>query len=133
MHDSQRVANQLQATNQVPLAAIASLPARELIHQSDRGRQYVSIRSRDRLADGITASVGSVGDSYSNALTKIIDVPYLTEVTRHKELWRSVDEVEYATLKWVDWFHSRRFLGPIGYLSPAEAMYCREQGQAMTV
>lgn len=108
--------------------------AQELIHHSDRGSQYVSIRYSDRLAEaGITASVGSVGDSYDNALAETINGLYKTEVIRRKGPWRNVDEVEYATLEWVDWFNNRRLLGPIGDVPPAEfeAMYYREQSQAM--
>jgi len=106
----------------------------DLIHHSDRGCQYVSIRYSDRLAEaGITASVGSVGDSYDNALAETINGLYKTEVIRRRGPWRNVEEVEYATLEWVDWFNNRRLLGPIGDVPPAEfeAMYYREQVQAM--
>ena len=105
-----------------------------LIHHSDRGVQYLSIRYSERLAEaGITASVGSVGDSYDNALAETINGLYKTEVIRKRGPWRSVDEVEYATLEWVDWFNNRRLLEPIGDIPPAEyeAMYYQEQAQAM--
>ena len=105
-----------------------------LIHHSDRGSQYLSIRYSERLAEaGITASVGSVGDSYDNALAETINGLYKTEVIRKRGPWRNVDEVEYATLEWVDWFNNRRLLQPIGDMPPAEyeAMYYQEQDQAM--
>ena len=106
----------------------------ELIHHSDRGTQYLSIRYSERLAEaGITASVGSVGDSYDNALAETINGLYKTEVIRKRGPWRNLDEVEYATLEWVDWFNNRRLLEPIGDIPPAEyeAMYYQEQAQAM--
>ena len=105
-----------------------------LIHHSDRGSQYLSIRYSERLAEaGITASVGSVGDSYDNALAETINGLYKTEVIRKRGPWRNVDEVEYATLEWVDWFNNRRLLGPIGDIPPAEyeAVYYQNQAQAM--
>ena len=86
-----------------------------LIHHSDRSCQYLSIRYSDKLAEsGIDASVGSVGDSYDNALAETINGLYKTEVIRHRGPWKTVDEVEYATLEWVDWFNNRRILEPIG-------------------
>ena len=94
-----------------------------LIHHSDRGSQYLSIRYSERLAEvGIEASVGSVGDSYDNALAETINGLYKTEVIRHprKGPWRTIDEVEYATLEWVDWFNNRRLLEPIGNIPPVE-------------
>lgn len=106
----------------------------DLVHHSDRGCQYVSIRYSDRLAEaGITASVGSVGDSYDNALAETINGLYKTEVIRKKAPWRTIDDVEYATLEWVDWFNHRRLLSSIGDVPPAEfeAMYYREKGQAI--
>jgi transposase InsO family protein len=108
--------------------------ADDLIHHSDRGTQYLSIRYSDRLAEaGITASVGSVGDSYDNALAETINGLYKTEVIRKHAPWRNVDDVEYATLEWVDWFNHRRLLEPIGDIPPAEyeAMYYQNQAQAM--
>ncbi len=106
----------------------------DLVHHSDRGSQYLSIRYSERLEEaGITASVGSVGDSYDNALAETINGLYKTEVIRRDGPWRNVDEVEYATLEWVDWFNNRRLFGPNGDIPPVEyeAMYYREQGQAM--
>jgi len=106
----------------------------DLIHHSDRGTQYLSIRYSERLAEaGITASVGSVGDSYDNALAETINGLYKTEVIRKRGPWRNVDDVEYATLEWVDWFNNRRLLEPIGDIPPAEyeALYCQEHAQAM--
>jgi transposase InsO family protein len=106
----------------------------DLIHHSDRGSQYLSIRYSERLAEaGITASVGSVGDSYDNALAETINGLYKTEVIRKCGPWKNVDDVEYATLEWVDWFNNRRLLQPIGDIPPAEyeAMYYQELDQAM--
>lgn len=92
-----------------------------LIHHSDRGVQYVSIRYTERLAEaGIEPSVGSVGDSYDNALAESINGLYKAEVT-HRRSWASREAVELATLEWVDWFNHRRLLGPIGNVPPAEA------------
>jgi transposase InsO family protein len=108
----------------------------DLIHHSDRGSQYLSIRYSERLAEaGITASVGRVGDSYDNALAEAINGLYKTEVIRKRGPWRNVDEVEYGTLEWVDWFNNRRLLEPIGDIPPAEyeATYYQEQAQAMAV
>jgi putative transposase len=93
-----------------------------LIHHSDRGVQYVSIRYTERLAEaGIEPSVGSIGDSYDNALAESINGLYKAEVIRRGGPWRSVEAVEFATLEWVDWFNNRRLLEPIGNLPPAEA------------
>jgi putative transposase len=106
----------------------------KLVHHSDRGTQYVSIRYTERLAEaGIERSVGSVGDSYDNALAETINGLYKTEVIRRSGPWRNVDDVEYATLVWVDWFNNRRLLEPIGYVPPAEfeAAYYQQQSQAM--
>jgi len=92
-----------------------------LIHHSDRGSQYLSILYTGRLAEaGIEASVGSVGDAYDNALAETINGLYKTEVIRKKGPWKSLDEVEYATLEWVHWFNHKRLLEPIGNISPAE-------------
>jgi len=92
-----------------------------LIHHSDRGSQYLSIRYTERLSEAnIVASVGSVGDSYDNALAETINGLYKTEVIRQRGPWRNVDEVEFATLEWVDWFNNRRLLEPIGNIPPAE-------------
>lgn len=93
----------------------------ELVHHSDRGTQYLSIRYTERLAEaGIEPSVGSVGDSYDNALAETIIGLFKTEVIRRRGPWRNIDAVEFATLKWIDWFNNRRLLGPIGYVPPAE-------------
>ena len=93
-----------------------------LVHHSDRGSQYVSIKYTERLADaGIEPSVGSVGDSYDNALAETINDLYKTEVIHRRGPWRSFEAVEFATLEWVDWFNNRRLMGPIGYIPPAEA------------
>ena len=92
-----------------------------LVHHSDRGVQYLAIRYTERLADaGIEASVGSVGDSYDNALAETINGLYKTEVIRRCGPWRHAEEVEFATLEWVDWFNNRRLLEPIGHIPPAE-------------
>jgi len=78
-----------------------------LIHHSDRGSQYLSIRYTERLAQAnIDASVGSIGDSYDNAMAETINGLYKTEVIRHRGPWRSIEEVEFATLEWVDWFNN---------------------------
>ena len=93
----------------------------ELIHHSDRGSQYVSIRYSERLAEaGIEPSVGSKGDSYDNALAETINGLYKAEVI-HRRSWPNRESVELATLEWVSWFNHHRLLGPIGYIPPAEA------------
>jgi putative transposase len=85
-----------------------------LIHHSDRGVQYVSIRYTERLVEAaIEPSVGSVGDSYDNALAETINGLFKTEVIHRRGPWRSVEAVEFATLEWVDWFNNRRLLEPI--------------------
>ncbi|MCS3904227.1 transposase InsO family protein [Methylohalomonas lacus] len=92
-----------------------------LIHHSDRGSQYLSVCYTDRLAEaGIEGSVGSTGDSYDNALAESVIGLYKTEVIRHRGPWRGTDDVEYATLEWVDWFNNRRLLEPNGYRPPVE-------------
>jgi transposase InsO family protein len=105
-----------------------------LIHHSDRGVQYVSIRYTERLAEaGIEPSVGSVGDSYDNALAETIFGLFKTEEIWPKGPWRNIEEVEFATLEWVDWFNNRRLLEPIGDIPPVEfeAMYyAHQEGQA---
>jgi putative transposase len=101
-----------------------------LVHHSDRGGQYLAIRYTERLAEaGAVASVGSRGDSYDNALAETIIGLYKTELIRRRGPWKGLDEVEYATLEWVDWFNHRRLLEPIGYLPPAEfeATYWRKE------
>ena len=93
-----------------------------LVHHSDRGSQYVSIKYTERLAEaGIEPSVGSVGDSYDNALAETINGLYKAEVIHRRGPWRSFEAVEYATLEWVDWFNNRRLLEPIGNIPPADA------------
>jgi putative transposase len=111
--------------------AIYSRPQRHgLIHHSDRGVQYLSIRYTDRLATaGIEPSVGSVGDSYDNALAETVIGLYKTEVIRRRGPWRNLDAVEYATLEWVDWFNTRRLLAPLGYRPPAEYEAMHDQTQ----
>jgi transposase InsO family protein len=107
-----------------------------LIHHSDRGGQYLSIRYTERLAAaGLERSVGSVGDSYDNALAESVIGLYKTEVIRRRGPWRNIDGVEYATLEWVDWWNHRRLLSPIGYLPPAEyeAAYYRSQQSPVEV
>ena len=105
-----------------------------LVHHSDRGSQYLSIRYTERLAQaGIESSVGSVGDSYDNALAESIIGLYKTELIRHRGPWRHIDAVEYATLEWVDWFNNRRLLESIGDVPPAEfeqAYYEQLEGHA---
>jgi transposase InsO family protein len=92
-----------------------------LVHHSDRGSQYLSIRYTERLADaGAVASVGSRGDSFDNALAETIIGLYKTELIRRRGPWKGIDQVEYATLEWVDWFNHRRLLEPIGSVPPAE-------------
>ena len=92
-----------------------------LVHHSDQGVQYLSMRYTDRLADaGIAPSVGSRGDAYDNALAESVIGLFKTEVIQRKGPWRSLEAVEFATLVWVDWFNHRRLLGPIGDIPPAE-------------
>jgi len=92
-----------------------------VIHHSDQGSQYLSIRYTERLAEaGADASVGTVGDSYDNALAETINGLYKTELIHKRGPWKNVDAVEYATLEWVDWFNNRRLLEPIGDIPPAE-------------
>jgi transposase InsO family protein len=105
-----------------------------LVHHSDRGVQYLSIRYTERLQGaGIEPSVGSVGDSYDNALAETVIGLYKTEVITRGGPWRSLEAVEFATLAWVDWFNHRRLLEPIGYVPPAEfeeAYYQRQEAPA---
>ena len=101
-----------------------------LVHHSDRGVQYLSMRYTQRLADaGVAPSVGSRGDSYDNALAESVIGLFKTELIRRRGPWRSLEDVEFATLTWVDWFNTRRLLEPIGYVPPAEyeAKYYAEQ------
>ena len=101
-----------------------------LVHHSDRGVQYVAIRYTERLAEaGAVASVGSRGDSYDNALAESFNGLYKTELIRHRGPWRGLDDVEYATLDYIDWFNNRRLHGELGMVPPAEfeASYDTEQ------
>jgi len=92
-----------------------------VVHHSDRGSQYVSIRYTERLSEaGFTASVGSVGDSYDNALAETINGLYKTEVIHKDGPWKGLDQVELATLDWVDWFNNKRLLSSVGDIPPAE-------------
>jgi putative transposase len=101
-----------------------------LVHHSDRGSQYLAIRYTERLAEaGAVTSVGSRGDSYDNALAETIIGLYKTELIRRRGPWKGLDEVEYATLEWVDWFNHRRLLQPIGHVPPAEFEAAYHQGR----
>ena len=112
-------------------------PEEALIHHSDRGSQYVSIRYSERLAEaGIEPSVGSKGDSYDNALAETINGLYKAEMIHRRAPWKSRESVELATLEWVSWFNHHRLLEPIGYIPPAEAeanYYRQLANQAATV
>jgi putative transposase len=95
--------------------------AEGVIHHSDRGSQYLSIRYTERLIEaGVESSVGSRGDAYDNALAETINGLFKAEVIRARGPWKGVEDVEYATLDWVDWFNNRRLLEPIGNIPPAE-------------
>jgi len=103
----------------------------ELIHHSDRGSQYLAIRYTERLGEqGAVHSVGSKGDSFDNALAETIIGLYKTELIRRRGPWKGLDDVEYATLEWVDWFNHRRLLEPIGDVPPLEfeAAYWSKEG-----
>lgn len=106
-----------------------------LVHHSDRGVQYLSIRYTERLTEaGIEPSVGSKGDSYDNALAESVIGLFKTEVIRQRGPWRSLEDVEFAVLEWVWWFNQHRLLEPLGYLPPAEyeeAFYSRGEVQAL--
>ena len=105
-------------------ALCARQPARDspLIHHSDRGSQYLSIRYTERLAEaGIEPSVGSRGDSYDNALAETVNGLYKAELIHRREPWKSMADVELATLEWVSWFNTQRLHSAIGYIPPAEA------------
>ena len=108
----------------------------ELVHHSDRGSQYLSIRYTERLAEaGVEPSVGSVGDSFDNALAESVIGLYKTEVIRRLGPWRHLEAVEFATLEWVDWFNHRRLLTPIGHVPPAEfeqQYYLAQEALVMT-
>ena len=104
-----------------------------LVHHSDRGVQYLSIRYTERLAEaGIELSVGSKGDAYDNALAESVICLFKTEVIRRQGPWCTLEDVEFATLEWVWWFNHHRLLEPIGYVPPAEyeeAFYARQETQ----
>ena len=106
-----------------------------LVHHSDRGTQYLSIRYTERLAEaGIEPSVGSKGDSYDNALAESVIGLFKTEVIRQRGPWRSLEDVEFATLEWVWWFNHHRLLEPIGYMPPVEyeeAYFRRQEAQVL--
>ena len=105
-------------------ALYARQPERDgaLIHHSDRGSQYVSIRYSERLSEaGIEPSVGSKGDSYDNALAETINGLYKAELIHRRAPWKTKESLELATLEWVSWFNHHRLLEPIGYIPPAEA------------
>jgi transposase InsO family protein len=105
-------------------ALYARQPERDdaLIHHSDRGSQYVSIRYSERLAEaGVEPSVGSKGDSYDNALAETINGLYKAELIYRRAPWKTREAVELATLEWVTWFNHHRILEPLGYIPPAEA------------
>jgi putative transposase len=111
----------LDALNQA-ICQRAPSEADKLIHHSDRGSQYLSIRYTERLAEaGIDTSVGSVGDSYDNALAESIIGLFKTEVIKFLGPWKSVGQVEWETLKWVDWYNKMRLHSAIGYITPNEA------------
>ena len=110
----------LDALEQAIQARGGAMPA-GLVHHSDQGTQYLSMRYSDRLSDaGIAPSVGSRGDAYDNALAESVIGLFKTEVIRRQGPWRHQEAVEFATLTWVDWFNTRRLLEPIGYVPPAE-------------
>lgn len=105
-----------------------------LVHHSDRGSQYLSIRYTERLADvQAVVSVGSRGDSYDNALAETVIGLFKTEVIKKRAPWRTVDEVELATARWVDWWNYRRLLGPVGDIPPAEFEAAYRDQQAASV
>ena len=107
----------------------------DLVHHSDRGSQYLAIRYTERLAEvGIVASVGSRGDSYDNAVAESFHGLYKTELIRHRGPWRGLEDVEHATLDYVDWFNHRRLHGELGMVPPAEfegAFYQRAMPQRL--
>lgn len=106
-----------------------------LVHHSDRGSQYLSIRYTERLSEaGIASSVGSVGDAYDNALAETVIGLFKTEVIRAQGPWRNIEAVEFAVLAWVDWFNNRRLLEPLGHIPPVEyeeAYFRNQDGPAM--
>lgn len=119
-----RVSNSLRtdlALDALEQALHARSGGDKLVHHSDRGVQYLSIRYTERLAEaGIEGSVGSVGDSYDNAMAESVIGLYKTELIRRDGPWKGVEAVELATLDWVHWFNNHRLLEPLGYVPPAE-------------
>jgi putative transposase len=106
---------------EMALWARRALALNGLVHHSDRGSQYLAIRYTERLAEvGVLPSVGSKGDSYDNALAESFNGLYKTELIRHAGPWRGLEDVEYATLEYVDWFNHRRLHGELGMVTPAE-------------
>ena len=104
----------------------------DLVHHSDRGVQYLSIRYTERLQEaGVDPSVGSVGDSYDNAMAESVIGLFKTEVIRKQGPWRGLEAVEFATLQWVDWFNNRRLFGPLGHVPPAEFEQAFHKSQQM--
>jgi transposase InsO family protein len=117
-------------------ALYARPDTQRLVHHSDRGAQYLSIRYTERLREaGIEPSVGSVEDSYDNALAETIIGLYKTEVIQERGPWRGVEHVEFETLDWVDWFNNRRLLEPIGNVPPVEfePLYYQQQEAPLMV
>ncbi len=120
-------ASSTMRTEDLPLVALETAAwtrvgsLHQLIHHSDRGSQYLSVRYTDRLAElGVTGSVGSRGDSFDNALAETVNGLFKTELIRRRGPWRSVEQVELATLEWVDWWNQRRLHTALGGMSPAE-------------
>jgi len=134
-----RVSNSLRtdlALDALEQALYARSDTDGLIHHSDRGCQYLSIRYTERLAEaGVDTSVGSIGDSYDNAMAETIIGLYKTEEIYPKGPWRNIEDVEFATASWVEWFNNRRLFGPIGDIPPVEyeAMYYQGQTGAAEV
>ena len=128
-------------SDHLPLDALeqalwARRPAPGLVHHSDRGSQYLSLRYTQRLIDaGLTASVGSVGDAYDNALAETVNGLYKTEVIGRRPQWANRREVELATLAWVGWHNHEHLLEPLGYMAPAqfEQAYYAQQSAAVRV
>ena len=104
-----------------------------LLRRPVEPKKYLTIRYTDRLAEaGIACLVGSVGDAYDNALAETVNGLYKTEVIRRRGPWRSLEDVEFATLEWVHWFNNKRLLEPIGWTSPAEYEKAYYRDHAMT-
>jgi transposase InsO family protein len=119
-----RVSNSLRtdlALDALEQAIYSRSDTKGLVHHSDRGGQYLSIRYTERLAEaGMEPSVGSIGDSYDNALAESVIGLFKAELIRRKGPWRSLEDVEFATLEWVSWYNTQRLLEPIGYVPPIE-------------